>query len=65
VRYIGIATGMHSLIRPALYGAWQDIVNLTRLDDAASETANVVGPIGESADYLGHDRLPPPPSVPT
>ncbi|HEV7985281.1 MAG TPA: bifunctional aspartate kinase/diaminopimelate decarboxylase, partial [Steroidobacteraceae bacterium] len=60
IRYIGIATGMNSLIRPALYGAWHEIVNLTRLDEPASEIANVVGPICESADFLGHDRLLPP-----
>ena len=51
---------MNSLIRPALYGAWHEIVNLTRLDEPASEIANVVGPICESADFLGHDRLLPP-----
>ena len=28
---------MNSLIRPALYGAWHEIVNLTRLDEPASE----------------------------
>jgi bifunctional diaminopimelate decarboxylase / aspartate kinase len=60
IRYVGIATGMNSLIRPALYGAWHEIVNLTRLDEPASEIANVVGPICESADFLGHDRLLPP-----
>jgi bifunctional diaminopimelate decarboxylase / aspartate kinase len=60
IRYVGIATGMNSLIRPALYGAWHEIVNLTRLDEPASEVANVVGPICESADFLGHDRLLPP-----
>ncbi|HEY1724286.1 MAG TPA: bifunctional aspartate kinase/diaminopimelate decarboxylase [Steroidobacteraceae bacterium] len=60
VRYVGIATGMNSLIRPALYGAWHEIVNLTRLDEPATEIANVVGPICESADFLGHDRLLPP-----
>ncbi len=60
IRYIGIATGMNSLIRPALYGAWHEIVNLTRIDEPASEIANVVGPICESADFLGHDRLLPP-----
>ncbi|HEY3731675.1 MAG TPA: bifunctional aspartate kinase/diaminopimelate decarboxylase [Steroidobacteraceae bacterium] len=60
VRYVGIATGMNSLIRPALYGAWHEIVNLTRLDEAATEVVNVVGPICESADFLGHDRLLPP-----
>ena len=60
VRYVGIATGMNSLLRPALYGAHHDIVNLSRLDAAATEIVNVVGPICESADYLGHDRLLPP-----
>ena len=59
VRYVGIATGMNSLIRPALYGAYHEIVNLTRLDDPAAELVNVVGPICESADILGHDRLLP------
>jgi diaminopimelate decarboxylase/aspartate kinase len=57
VRYVGVATGMNSLIRPALYGAHHDIVNLTRLDEPATELVNVVGPICESADILGHDRL--------
>jgi diaminopimelate decarboxylase/aspartate kinase len=56
VRYVGIATGMNSLIRPALYGAWHEIVNLTRLDCPASETYTIVGPICESADQLGTDR---------
>ena len=60
VQYVGIATGMNSLIRPALYGAWHEIVNLTRLDEPATEIVNVVGPICESADFLGHDRLLPP-----
>ncbi len=60
VRYVGIATGMNSLLRPALYGSYHEIVNLTRLDEPASELANVVGPICESADVLGHDRLLPP-----
>ena len=60
VRYVGVATGMNSLIRPALYGAYHEIVNLTRLAEPASEVVNVVGPICESADVLGHDRLLPP-----
>jgi len=48
---------MNSLVRPALYGAHHEIVNLTRLDDPADELVTVVGPICESADVLGHDRL--------
>lgn len=60
VRYVGIATGMNSLIRPALYGAYHEIVNLTRLEDEPTERVNVVGPICETGDVLGLDRLLPP-----
>jgi diaminopimelate decarboxylase/aspartate kinase len=60
VHYVGIATGMNSLIRPALYGAWHEIVNLSRLDEPPTEIVNIVGPICESADFLGHERLLPP-----
>jgi diaminopimelate decarboxylase/aspartate kinase len=60
VRYVGIATGMNSLIRPALYGAHHDIRNLTRLGEALTDKVTVVGPICESADLLGSDRWLPP-----
>ena len=59
VQYVGVATGMNSLIRPALYGAHHEIVNLTRLEERAVETYEVVGPICESADVLGHERQLP------
>ena len=59
VQYVGIATGMNSLIRPALYGAHHDIRNLTRLDAPMSRRVNVVGPICETADQLGADRWLP------
>lgn len=59
VRYAGAATGMNSLIRPALYGAWHGIHNLTRLGAPPSGTWTVVGPICESGDVLGRDRLLP------
>jgi diaminopimelate decarboxylase/aspartate kinase len=58
--YVGVATGMNSLIRPALYGAYHEIVNLTRVDEPATIQANIVGPICESGDILGHDRMLPP-----
>jgi bifunctional diaminopimelate decarboxylase / aspartate kinase len=58
-QYLGIATGMNSLIRPALYGAHHEIANLTRLEAAAGATYEVVGPICESADVLGHERILP------
>jgi len=58
-RYVGIATGMNSLIRPALYGAHHEVRNLTRLDEPAIQSCTVVGPICESGDELARDcRLP-------
>jgi diaminopimelate decarboxylase/aspartate kinase len=60
VRYVGLETGMNSLLRPALYGAHHEIVNLSRLDEPSSQTADVVGPICETGDVLGHDRRLPP-----
>jgi bifunctional diaminopimelate decarboxylase / aspartate kinase len=59
VQYLGVRTGMNSLIRPALYGAYHEIVNLSRLDQAATEIMTVVGPICETGDRLGSDRLLP------
>jgi diaminopimelate decarboxylase/aspartate kinase len=59
IRYVGVATGMNSLIRPALYGAWHEIVNLSRRDEPGRHAYNVVGPICETGDVLGLDRLLP------
>ena len=59
IRYVGVATGMNSLIRPALYGAHHEIVNLSKYGAPADISVNVVGPICESSDFLGHDRLLP------
>ncbi|HHL32485.1 MAG TPA: bifunctional aspartate kinase/diaminopimelate decarboxylase [Oceanospirillales bacterium] len=57
--YIGLETGMNSLIRPALYGAWHNIVNLSRLDDNLDITATIVGPMCETGDIIGVDRKVP------
>lgn len=59
--YAGVDTGMNSLIRPALYGAWHEIVNLTRAGEAADVSVTVVGPICESGDVLGSERAMPAP----
>ena len=61
--FVGVATGMNSLIRPALYGAWHPIVNLTRHPAPPDLFAQVVGPICESGDVLGRDRWIATPNV--
>jgi len=59
IQYVGVNTGMNTLIRPALYGAYHEIVNLSRLDEPATEVVTVVGPNCETGDRLGSDRLLP------
>ena len=61
VNYVGIDAGMNSLIRPALYGAHHGIHNLSRLDEKADLLCQIVGPICETGDTLGHGRRLPTP----
>ncbi len=61
VNFVGVNTGMNSLLRPALYDAYHEIFNLTRFEEGdAHEAVEVVGPICESADNFGHARRLPP-----
>ena len=60
VTFVGLTTGMNSLIRPALYNSYHQIFNLSRLDDSRQETVDIVGPICESADNFGNARQLPP-----
>jgi len=52
-----IDAAMNDLIRPALYSAWQDIIRVVQASDAPERIYDVVGPICETADFLGKDRL--------
>ncbi|MCY4170577.1 MAG: diaminopimelate decarboxylase [Bacteroidetes bacterium] len=52
--YIGVETGMNSLIRPALYGSNHRIFNLSSLHSPLNITADIVGPICETGDIIGH-----------
>ncbi|MAO40226.1 MAG: diaminopimelate decarboxylase [Pseudohongiella sp.] len=49
---------MNDLLRPSLYGAWQDIVSVDRRTHEAREQHiyDVVGPVCESGDFLGKNR---------
>lgn len=46
---------MNDLIRPALYGAWQEIIPV-EIKNSPKTTYDVVGPICESSDFLGKER---------
>tara|TARA_B110001454_G_scaffold68795_1_gene67189 strand:- start:10942 stop:12177 length:1236 start_codon:yes stop_codon:yes gene_type:complete len=50
-----IDAGMNDFIRPALYGAWHDILE-TEILPVKSKKYIVVGPVCESADVFGHER---------
>jgi diaminopimelate decarboxylase/aspartate kinase len=57
--FVGVDAGMNCLIRPALYGAYHTIVNLSRLNEPRTVQADIVGRICESGDILGSQRLVP------
>ena len=49
--------GMNDLLRPALYNAWQNILPVHEHSDQNSKRYDIVGPICESGDFLGLDRV--------
>lgn len=51
-----IDAAMNDLIRPSLYGAWQEIIRVDTHSDADERAYDVVGAICESSDFLGKDR---------
>jgi len=51
-----IDAAMNDLIRPSLYGAWQEIIRVDQHSEASEKVYDVVGAICESSDFLGKDR---------
>jgi diaminopimelate decarboxylase len=51
-----VDAAMNDLIRPALYDAWHTIERVTGADATPIKQWQVVGPVCESGDFLGHDR---------
>jgi diaminopimelate decarboxylase len=52
-----VDAAMNDLMRPALYDAYHDIKAVQpRQDDTEALTYEIVGPVCESGDFLGHDR---------
>jgi diaminopimelate decarboxylase len=51
-----VDAAMNDMIRPALYQAWLDIVPAEQHRDVPVQTWDIVGPVCETADFLGKDR---------
>ncbi len=56
-RFALVDAGMNDLIRPSLYGAWMGIESVRRNARAEPALYDVVGPVCESSDFLGKERL--------
>jgi diaminopimelate decarboxylase len=55
--FIVVDAGMNDLIRPTLYEAYQGIQPVRQNPSAQAITADVVGPVCETGDYLALDRI--------
>jgi diaminopimelate decarboxylase len=52
-----VDAAMNDLLRPALYNSWQDIVPVEPRLAGKPRVYEVVGPICESGDFLGRERM--------
>lgn len=57
-RFLVVDAAMNDLIRPALYGAYHEIVPVTQpaASAAKSEITDIVGPVCETGDFFARDR---------
>ncbi len=60
-KYIGVDAGFNTLIRPAMYDSYHYIQNGSKFGKACTGRYDIAGPLCESGDYLGHDRVMPEP----
>ena len=55
--FLVVDAAMNDLLRPALYGAWHEVLPVLEEDEAAvTGVYDIVGPVCESADFLAKDR---------
>jgi diaminopimelate decarboxylase len=58
-KYVGVDAGFNTLIRPAMYGSFHYIADGSKFGKACTSRYDIAGPLCESGDYLGHDRVLP------
>lgn len=51
-----IDAAMNDLVRPSLYGAWQEIIPVNADSNSIEQTWDIVGPVCETGDFLGKNR---------
>ncbi len=51
-----VDAAMNDLVRPALYGAWQEIIPVKNDSTAPELVWDIVGPVCETGDFLGKER---------
>jgi diaminopimelate decarboxylase len=56
--FLIVDAAMNDLLRPSLYGAYHEIVPVSR-DSRSTEITDVVGPICETGDFFARDRSLP------
>ena len=56
--FLIVDAGMNDLVRPTLYGSYQDIIPV-KAGGSRRVRADVVGPVCETGDFLGKDRMLP------
>jgi diaminopimelate decarboxylase len=56
--FLVVDAAMNDLIRPALYGAWHEVLPVRQAEDGTAKAVyDIVGPVCESADFLAKDRV--------
>lgn len=55
--FVIVDAAMNDLLRPTLYQAWMDIIPVLEKHDATPLMVDVVGPVCETGDWLGKERL--------
>ncbi len=57
-RFLVVDAAMNDLIRPALYGAYHEIVPVAQSKESSArkEIVDIVGPVCESGDFFARDR---------
>jgi diaminopimelate decarboxylase len=58
-RFVVVDAAMNDLMRPALYGAFHEIVPVRRFAGMDEAKVDIVGPVCETGDFLARDRQLP------